>query len=545
MQAAWPKQPQGAHQVLGTGVSWALHHTQAARLIEGERLRHWPPGQLMAWAGRRSASWALSQAPHAHRIWVAVGPGGNGGDGLHAAMHLARLGKDVTLTLHAGQRALKADTQESLEAALSAGCRVTEPPPQGWADLVIDALLGLGARRPLDADMAAAVRAINEQACPRLSIDLPTGLDADTGQALGGGWVRAQATLSLLTLKPGLFMGIGRDAAGRIWFDPLDSRPLASPIYPVALTVATPERSSGQQHPRPHASHKGRFGDVIVLGGAEGMTGALRLAAHAALAAGAGRVIGVPLHPTTPLEDPARPECMWRPPEQLADLPLEQTTVVCGCGGGTTVDRWLPQMLARAGRLVLDADALNAVARNEDLKHALRARRGKGLATVLTPHPLEAARLLGVSVQQIQASRLNAALQLSARYASTAVLKGSGTVIASPGLLPEINITGNGALATAGTGDVLAGWLAGRWSSDLQMSDLVGTADRPVFGSAADAANTADTADGAGMTPQAFERTHRLACEAVRLHGLAADHHGTASALRASDLLEQMHRLVR
>jgi nucleotide-binding universal stress UspA family protein len=170
---------------------------------------------------------------------------------------------------------------------------VTEPPPQGWADLVIDALLGLGARRPLDADMAAAVRAINEQACPRLSIDLPTGLDADTGQALGGGWVRAQATLSLLTLKPGLFMGIGRDAAGRIWFDPLDGRPLASPIDPVALTVAAPERSSGQQHPRPHASHKGRFGDVIVLGGAEGMTGALRLAAHAALAAGAGRVIGV------------------------------------------------------------------------------------------------------------------------------------------------------------------------------------------------------------------------------------------------------------
>lgn len=516
-------------EVLSSAAAWPLHDTISTRQIEAQRLLQWPHGRLMAWAGRRVARWALSQVPHAQRVWVAAGPGGNGGDGLHAARHLVELGRQVVITLHSAQRELKPETDAALRLALDAGCVLAQQPPQGWADLVVDALLGLGASRPLDSSIAAAVGAINDQSSPSLSIDLPTGLNADTGQLLGGDWIRAQATLTLLTLKPGLFMGHGRDAAGSIWFDPLDDTPLGSAVAPSAFTVS---HAFWARQPlrRSHASHKGRFGDVIVLGGAPGMVGALRLAAHAALAAGAGRVIAVPLDRAAVLGDETRPECMWMRPEGLSDYPLERATVVCGCGGAALISAWLPAILQRAGRLVLDADALNAVARQPAQQLALRERSSRGLESIITPHPLEAARLLNCAVQDIQADRLGAARRLSDHCLATAVLKGSGTVIVTPGGLPEVNITGNGALATGGTGDVLAGWLAGRWSGEPQLID------RTRCGS--------DT----GSSPPVGEdhlRAHRIACEAVRVHGQAADVHGAANALRAADLVERMRSLVR
>ena len=244
------------------------------------------------------------------------------------------------------------------------------------------------------------------------------------------------------------------------------------------------------------------------------MAGALRLAAHAALAAGAGRVIAAALDPALPLHDELRPECMWSRPDDLPHFPLEQATVVCGCGGAEAVSQWLPLLLERSWRLVLDADALNAVARRPVLAVALRNRHHQGRTTVLTPHPLEAARLLDCTGQDIQADRLRAARHLSSQYASTVLLKGSGTVIVTPGLLPEVNVTGNAALATGGTGDVLAGWLAGRWASEAPQD--------------------------ANESVQA----HRMACDAAHMHGLAADHHGASNALRASDLVELMGRLV-
>lgn len=517
-----------AREVLWSAAAWPLHDTLSTRQIEAQRLLQWPHGRLMAWAGRRVARWALSQMPHAQRVWVAAGPGGNGGDGLHAARHLVERGRQVIITLHTAHRELKPDTEAALRLALDAGCKLVHQPPQGWADLVVDALLGLGASRPLDASIAGTVRAINVQPSPCLSIDLPTGLNADTGQLLGGDWIRAQATLSLLTLKPGLFMGHGRDAAGSIWFDPLDATPLGSAVAPSAVTVSHAPWAR-QPLGRSHASHKGRFGDVIVLGGAPGMTGALRLAAHAALAAGAGRVIAVPLDAATVLRDESRPECMWMRPESLADYPIEQATVVCGCGGAALIGAWLPAILRRAGRLVLDADALNAIAQAPAQHLALRERSSRGLETIITPHPLEAARLLNCAVQDIQADRLGAARRLSDHCLATAVLKGSGTVIATPGGLPEVNVTGNGALATGGTGDVLAGWLAGRWSGGPQLIDRTQCAS--------------DTALSAPVDEDRL-RAHRIACEAVRVHGQAADLHGAANALRAADLVERMRSLV-
>ena len=518
----------GARRVLDGERPWRLHGIASSRRIEAAALQHWPPGSLMAMAGRHVARWVLGIAPHAQRIWVAAGPGGNGGDGLFAAAHLAQCGKHVSISLHGTtmEQVLQdasSTTHQALKQALNAGCMLHDAGRVRQLDLVIDALLGLGTNRPLSPSMTAAVQAIQAQACPCLSIDLPTGLQADTGQALGPVIVKARATLSLLTLKPGLFMGEGRDAAGDIWFDSLDPGPWHDAEPATAHTIARPFSSQSTPQ-RPHASHKGSFGDVVVVGGAPGMSGALRLAAHAALASGAGRVIAVPLDAASPLLDEGRPECMWmRPDALLQDYPLERATVVCGCGGGQAVQSLLPALVRRAQRLVLDADALNALAAQPSIALELQARADQGLPTILTPHPMEAARLLLSTAPEVQAARLNAAQRLSAQHRATVVLKGSGTVVATAGELPCVNLTGGGSLAVGGTGDVLAGWLGGRWA-----------------GAHADAAS--ETSLQAERADPASQQAHRTACDAVYTHGRAADRLGSVNAVRALDLVEHMRK---
>jgi hydroxyethylthiazole kinase-like uncharacterized protein yjeF len=207
--------------------------------------------------------------------------------------------------------------------------------------------------------------------------------------------------------------------------------------------------------------------------------------------------------------DLVRPELMFRddwvrsPAEVLA-----RTTVVCGCGGGDAVRAPLPRLISVAHRLVLDADALNAIAADTMLAELLRARAARGRATVLTPHPLEAARLLACATGEVQGNRLRAAQELADRFHSVIVLKGSGSVIAAPGSVPRINSTGNAALASAGTGDVLAGWLGGRWAQ-LAAGDEVAAA-------------------------------FTVARQAVAEHGAAAEP-PPPSALRAGDLIERLY----
>ncbi|MDF3823052.1 NAD(P)H-hydrate dehydratase [Leptospira sp. 96542] len=327
----------------------------------------------------------------------------------------------------------------------------------------------MGARRAPEGQMAQHIAHLNQlraQGMPVLSVDLPSGLHGDTGDAAGA-CVQASHTLALLTLKPGLFTALGRDAAGVIWLDDLGITPASTDI-PQALLNPSPAARA-----RKHASHKGSYGDVAVIGGAPGMAGAALLAARAALHGGAGRVYAAVLDPEVPLLDTMHAELMLRRPEALLDA-LDTLTVVCGCGGGTAVIGLLPELLRRAPRLVLDADALNAVASDPALQTLLRARgrhEGAPLETVLTPHPLEAARLLGIDTHSVQKDRLAAAQVLSERWAGTVVLKGSGTVITAPGTLPRINPTGNARLATAGTGDVLAGLIGARMAQGLPAFD--------------------------------------------------------------------------
>ena len=331
----------------------------------------------------------------------------------------------------------------------------------GTPDLVIDALLGIGGHRAPDGAIAQAVRAMRSLNCPTLAIDVPTGLDADTGRPLGVDAVHATHTLSLLTLKPGLFTGAGRDHAGTVWLDDLGVDTFAE--LPTAWLAGLDRHAARVS--RDHASHKGSYADLVVLGGAPGMTGAALLAARAASAAGAGRVFVDLLDGGSIGHDPLRPELMFR----LGWLAANRSglaTVVCGCGGGDAVREVLPLAIARAARLVLDADALNAIARDPALLAQLQARATRGVGTVLTPHPLEAARLLGCTAAEVQADRLAAAARLAEHTRAVVVLKGSGSIVCATGRTPIVNPTGNASLATAGTGDVLAGWLGGSWLHD-------------------------------------------------------------------------------
>lgn len=462
---------------IGSAHPEPLYGTQATRAIEQAASAALPPHSLMALAGLSVAQLTSALAPHARCIWVACGPGNNGGDGLIAAMHLHRqaqasgAARQVVVTLCGGADHLPADAANALLQAQASGVTMASDPP-ATHDFAIDALLGIGTLRPPEGRLANHMGLLQTSAAPVLCVDLPSGLHADTGVHLMGSLDRppqgARHTLSLLTLKPGLFTGDGRDQAGQVWFDDLGISPPAT--TPVRARLNGMSMNPDTASRRPHAAHKGSLGDVLVIGGQDigirgaGMTGAAILAARAALHSGAGRVYVGLLTGEQPTGltgwDPACPELMFRSlPGLLQGDLLTQTSVVCGCGGGAAIAALLPQVLARARTLVLDADALNAIAADPQLQTLLRHRRARGHGTVITPHPLEAARLLGCSTAEVMSDRLTAAQRLVDRFGALCVLKGSGSVVSAPGITPRINPTGNAALATAGTGDVLAGMI--------------------------------------------------------------------------------------
>lgn len=438
----------------------ALHSVEATRRIEHAAQASLPAHTLMRRAGLAVAQLAMAITPHARCIWLACGPGNNGGDGLEAAMHLQQWGKNPVVTWLGSPDKAPADAGASYQRALDAGVIFTQTPPNNH-DLCVDALIGTGAqtKRP-DDRMASWIQQINTSNQPVLAVDLPTGLQADTGHAAPH-CVKAWHTLSLLTLKPGLFTANGRDTAKSVWLDRLgiDQHRASEQqlLAPSAWLAGTPESRT-----RAHASHKGSYGDVIVVGGAPGMTGAALLAASGALHAGAGRTFVSLLDGGTLLVDTNQPELMFRP---VHTLDLRSATVVSGCGGGDAIRGLLPEILSTAARAVVDADALNAIASDTQLQTLLSARGKRRAATVLTPHPLEAARLLGITAAEVQHDRLAAARQMAQAFDCVVILKGSGTVIAAPGQIPLINATGNARLATAGTGDVLAGMVGARLAS--------------------------------------------------------------------------------
>jgi ADP-dependent NAD(P)H-hydrate dehydratase / NAD(P)H-hydrate epimerase len=420
------------------------------RSLEVAAAKSLAPGTLMLRAGAAAAHWIAQRIgvpPKA--IVVLCGPGNNGGDGYVCALELAKRGHRVACVALAVPAT---DDARATAAAwrASGGAVHDRVDPDALCDVVIDAIFGIGLKRPLEGAFAAACDWFNAQPkALRVALDVPSGLDADRGCWVGGrAGVTAHMTITFLGAKPGLFTGAGCDAAGEVVVDSIGvDAPAVSRI-----TLLEPGDFARLCVPRARDSHKGDYGNVGVLGGGRGMIGAPLLAARAALRLGAGRVfvecIGAPeLH--------YDPELMFRPLATVARL----DALLVGCGLGTD-DAAHAAVVASVERLcpaVFDADALNLLANDTALRGALARRTA---ATVLTPHPLESARLLGVTAVDVQGDRIGSARRLAEATNATVILKGAGSVIAQPDGRAWINPTGGPALATPGSGDVLGGMIA-------------------------------------------------------------------------------------
>ncbi|HYA65360.1 MAG TPA: NAD(P)H-hydrate dehydratase, partial [Burkholderiaceae bacterium] len=350
---------------------------------------------------------------------------------------------------------LSADALGARAQWTQSGGVTLETLPQTQAfDLVIDALLGIGAQRPLADPFLAALRWVRTQGIPVFALDVPSGLNADTGAWVGGvAGAPARRTITFIGDKPGLHTLDGLQAAGEVCVEVLGLEQAIGAAVQAGQLI-TPRLFSSLLQPRPSNCNKGDFGSVAVIGGARGMVGAALLAARAAIRLGAGKVyvdcIGAP-----DLDiDWLQPELMCRSENELPHVGI----LVVGCGMGTDAPARgrLERVLRHPGPVVCDADALNCLATDSSLSARLRARNA---LTVLTPHPGEAARLLGTDAGAVQQDRVAHALRLAQLYQAVVVLKGAGTVVAEPSALYSINPTGGPALASAGTGDVLAGMI--------------------------------------------------------------------------------------
>ena len=446
-----------------------LYSVAQIRAIEQTALENLPAGTLMHRAGKAVADAAIALLPKDKsqpRVLVAVGPGNNGGDALEAALALVKHGAHLSIVMPIAPGDGSREAKSALDKARMNPISFIEisslSNDHSW-DLVIDGLFGIGLTRPVQGEFRKLIDYLNHLSCPTLAIDVPSGLNADVGALVGpeGVAVKASTTLTFIANKPGLHTLQGRDYAGTVMVDDLN---IQRGLYgdPIGQ-LNRPELFCSALLPRAHASHKGSYGDLYVMGGARGMAGAALLAARAGAMTGAGRVFAGFID-TAPPFDPVHLELMCRSAQSLNPT---RGAIVVGPGMGMSreANDLLSRMLSTDLTLVIDADALNLLAVEPGLQHRLIDRRA---ATLLTPHPLEAARLLETSVDQIQEDRLGAAKKLASKFQSVVILKGSGTVIANPDNSLVINTTGNPALATAGTGDVLAGLcgslLAQRWS---------------------------------------------------------------------------------
>jgi NAD(P)H-hydrate epimerase len=415
-----------------------------------------PSYALMTRAGTAAFD-ALRRAwPTARRVLVVCGAGNNGGDGYV----LARLAKsealEVSVAALTAPERLKGDARRAFDECRAAGVPIGNPNLEelGNADVIVDALFGTGLDRPLDADAVALVGQINASAKPVLAIDLPSGLHADTGAIMGGA-VRATRTISFIGLKLGCFLGDGPNVTGALEFAPLDVPPAPAELARPTVERIDRDLIARLLPRRRRTAHKGDFGHVLVVGGNEGMAGAVRLCGEACLRGGAG-LVSIATRPAHAVAiTAARPELMCHgitEPRALDALLARATVVAIGPGLGR--DSWarslLESVLASDRPVVLDADALNLLAESP--------RRREDW--IITPHPGEAARLLGTRTADVQGERLAALRQLQHRFGGVVVLKGAGTLLGRDGEIPALCDRGNPGMATAGMGDVLTGVLA-------------------------------------------------------------------------------------
>jgi hydroxyethylthiazole kinase-like uncharacterized protein yjeF len=446
-------------------------------------------------AGQAAAQWLDARVPMRPASFVVLcGPGNNGGDGYVCARALREMGH--TCLCWSPLDPTPEDARAARARWLDAGGESTAHLPTDLAfDVIVDAMFGIGLRRPLSGPYLEASNWANQSAAEVVALDAPSGLETDSGTWVGGlPGVRARATVTFLGDKPGLHMSDGCDAAGLVHVAPLG---IDAAIAEGRLNG--PDEFRAVLEPRSMNSHKGRYGSVAVIGGESGMIGAALLAGRSALRLGAGRVYVCCIGAPDMQVDPACPELMMR---SLDRLPRVEVAVI-GCGLGTSEQarRALRATLEQEVPVLVDADALNLISTDERLRELLSARKSPN---VVTPHPAEASRLLaGVPAVHVNADRIAAATVLMQQLQSTVVLKGAGTVIvdrSEHGGRYWINPSGGPALASAGTGDVLSGMIG-------------------------------------ALIAQGFE-TLTATLAAVWLHGRSAQVHGADIGLLASEVPE-------
>jgi len=416
-----------------------------------------PGYTLMTRAGQAAFEDARGHFPWATRWLVVCGAGNNAGDGYVIARLAHAAGIDVTVAALADPDKLRGDAARARDdfRATGAAIRDFEPALCGAADLAVDAMLGTGLDRPLSGAYLDAVNALGAAGVPVVAVDIPTGLSGATGEVMGAA-VRADLTPTFVGLKQGLFLAAGPEQCGAIRFHDLGIPADALAAIEPTLGLYTDADLRALLGRRARTGHKGSYGHVLIVGGNRGMAGAPRLAGEAALRSGAG-LVSVAAHPQVAGSMTSGcPELMCHGasvPEDLDGL-LSRATVVA-LGPGLGCDDWSWQLFQRvvgcAQPKVVDADALNVLAEES-------VRRDDW---ILTPHPGEAARLLGVDTAAIQSDRPGAVRAIAARYGGVVVLKGHGTLVGAVGARPVLIRRGNPGMATAGMGDVLTGVVAG------------------------------------------------------------------------------------
>jgi NAD(P)H-hydrate epimerase len=443
-----------------SGFPLTIHSADQVRALDRyaiETLRI-PGYTLMCRAGEALLGAYVQRWPRARRVTVLCGPGNNGGDGYVFARLAQDRGVDVRAISISDVGALRGDARHAFEHFTAEGGQVIPFHPHHIedADVVVDAMFGSGLTRALEDVARKAVDAINASHTPVLAVDVPSGLHADTGAVLGTA-IRAECTLTFLGLKTGLYLHEGPAHTGTVLFNALSLPGAALAEVPAVAFRIDEYLVREALPPRVRTAHKGIHGDVLIVGGGRGMPGAARLAGEAALRAGAGRVT-IATHPENVAAIVSgRPELMCRGVEHQDEVSaLMARADVVAIGPGLGQDAWANEMWRAATLtqtpLVMDADALNLSAAGPAALHSP--------VRVMTPHPAEAGRLLGMSAADVQRDRLSAARWLVERYGCVAVLKGACSLVASEGAVPAICDRGNPGMATAGMGDVLTGVLA-------------------------------------------------------------------------------------
>lgn len=438
----------------------ALYSTAQVRALDAYAIKGLgiPGYTLMKRAGEGALRFLRTRWPMAHRIVIVCGGGNNGGDGYVVARFAHAVGLAVTVLAAVPPNELKGDARLAYEDFKNSEGQIHPFAPALFreGDVIVDALLGTGLKGGVREDLARVIREINSSGRPVFALDVPSGLDSDTGVPLGDA-VRADCTVTFVGLKTGLFIGDGPEHAGTVYFDDLEISPPASAEFKPGLERIIDSEIQRALPRRPRAAHKGNFGRVLIVGSGSGMPGAVRLSGEACLRVGAGLVTVAVAPENVPAISAGRPEliCLQLTGVSVLTEAIDKAEVIAiGPGLGRT--QWARDafhaVLDSGKPLVVDADALNLIA-----EAGIEPRDN----WILTPHPGEAGRLLDISTEEIQADRLSALDRLVKRYGGVVVLKGAGTLVGTKGHTPALCERGNPGMASAGTGDVLTGAVAG------------------------------------------------------------------------------------